>query len=242
MNNLWIPLKVGGREIKMYIDSGCEFTIIPPTHYKQTMGVIRDHDTNLRAWGSSELLDVRGMIITKLSTTRGAKKTAKVFIVNGFHPEPLLGATDAEDLGFITINKEGRQPRQEEGNNNSNKERACIKQIGIPQKIRENLKIEVDTHPEDNRTATETEIAEVMKTVQSYEGVVFNDNKVGKLITTPIHLEYDKEHIPEQPRFHNVPIHYQPEVSKLLKFLRQQNVITDVDPRDPYECIMNVVL
>ena len=31
-------------------------------------------------------------------------------------------------------------------------------------------------------------------------------------------------------------------VSKLLEFLREQGVITDVDPRETYECIMNVVI
>ena len=47
-----------------------------------------------------------------------------------------------------------------------------------------------------------------MKTVQSYEGVVFDDKKVGKLTTTPIHLEYDKDQVTQQPIFHNLPIHY----------------------------------
>ena len=43
-----------------------------------------------------------------------------------------------------------------------------------------------------------------------------------------------------QPLFE--PIHYQPGVSKLLDFLRSQEVITDVDPRNHYECVMNVVI
>ena len=140
-------------EIKMYIDSGCKFSIIPPSHYKKSMGVITNHDTNLRAWGSSEMLDIKGMITTALSTTLGAKKTAKVYIVDGFHPEPLLGATNAEDLGFIEVYKEWRQPTPEKDCDQSNKEHNCIKQVGIPQKIREKLSIEVDTHPHDNRVA-----------------------------------------------------------------------------------------
>ena len=34
--------------------------------------------------------------------------TSKVYIVNGYHPEPILGAPDAENLGFITFNSDGR--------------------------------------------------------------------------------------------------------------------------------------
>ena len=60
--------------------------------------------------------------------------------------------------------------------------------------------------------------------------------------TDPTHLEYDDKFVPEQPRFRNIPMHYRQEVSKHLKFLREQKVITDVDPRNSYECVMNVVI
>ena len=78
--------------------------------------------------------------------------------------------------------------------------------------------------------------------MNKFKGIVFDDERVGKMTTPPIHLEYDANFKPEQPCFQNVPIHYQPAVSKLLEFLREQGVITDVDPRETYECIMNVVI
>ena len=81
-----------------------------------------------------------------------------------------------------------------------------------------------------------------METVRKFKGVVFNDQKIGKIDCEPIRLEYEPDFKPEQPRFRNVPINYQPEVSKLLYFLRKQDVIEDVDPKDNYDCVMNVVV
>ena len=112
----------------------------------------------------------------------------------------------------------------------------------IPQKIRDNLSITVNSRPEDNAPTPEKEMKRVMDLVEEYKGTVFDDNKIGNMKTDPIHLEYDDQFVPEQPRFRNIPMHYRQEVSKHLKFLREQKVITDVDPRNPYECVMNVVI
>ena len=81
-----------------------------------------------------------------------------------------------------------------------------------------------------------------MVVVVPYKGPVFDDNKIGKLKKEPIHLEYDPTFKPTQPPFHNVPLHYQPQLSDHLIFLREQGIITDVDPRNTYECVMNVVI
>ena len=94
-NDLWVPIKAGEATTSMFIDSGCDYTIIPPEFYHESMGRIEDSDINLRAWGAEELLKVKGMVNTTLETTKGAKKTTKVYIVDGIHPEPLLGAFDA---------------------------------------------------------------------------------------------------------------------------------------------------
>ena len=173
------------------------------------------------------------MIDTELTTAKGAKKKTRVYIVDGIHPEPLLGAFDAEDLGLLTINKEGRAPTQSE----------CVGVKAItPQMIRDNLGKQVITHPTENEPIPETEIEKVMEIVNKFKGVVFDEEKVGKMKTAPVHLEYDTNFIPEQPKFRNIAIHYQPELSKLLKFFRGQKIIKDVDPRNSYECVMNVVI
>ena len=181
-NDLWVPIKAGDKTSKMFIDSGCDYTIIPPKYYDKSMGNIMQPDINLRAWGAKELLNVKGMIDTELTTAKGAKKKTRVYIVDGIHPEPLLGAFDAEDLGFLTINKEGRAPTQSE----------CVGVKAItPQMIRDNLGKQVITHPTENEPIPETEIEKVMEIVNKFKGVVFDEEKVGKMKTAPVHLEYD---------------------------------------------------
>ena len=72
------------------------------------MGKVVAADTHLRAWGSKTRLDTKGMFRTTLITKKGAKKETWVYIVAGTKPEPLLGDADAEDLGIIEFNPEGR--------------------------------------------------------------------------------------------------------------------------------------
>ena len=109
-----MQITAGKVTTEMFIDSGCPYTIIPPSNYDKSMGEIIEHDEDLRAWGSTDLLNTKGMILMELSTKHGAKTTTQVYIVDGFHPEPLLGSRDAVELGFLSINKEGRQPTKEE--------------------------------------------------------------------------------------------------------------------------------
>ena len=113
--SLEVPIAVGGEEpMSMFIDSGVKYTVIPPEKYDKSMGEIVEPDTNFRAWGSDELLNTKGMIHTVITTKRGATKVTKVYLVEGFNAEPLLGCLDAEDLGFITICREGRAPTENE--------------------------------------------------------------------------------------------------------------------------------
>eukprot|EP00111_Clytia_hemisphaerica_P002018 TCONS_00005710-protein len=171
------------------------------------------------------------MVHTVIENAKGSKINSKVYVVDGFQPEPLFGDNDAEHLGFITFKKEEKSPRTQDT--------SVIKRI--PQLIRDNLGIQVETRPDSNE-ADPTEIEKIMKLVDGYRGLVFDDNKIGCIRTKPIHLDYEGEFEPKQPPFHNVPIHYLGEVSKLIEFLRTQGVITDVDPRESYDCVMNVVI
>ena len=82
----------------------------------------------------------------------------------------------------------------------------------------------------------------INKLVDRYKGSVFDDNKIGLMRIPPIHLDYHTGFQPKQPTFRNIPVYYQDRVSDLLQFLREQAVITDVDPRKSYDCVMNVVI
>ena len=81
------------------------------------------------------------MLEVELENAKGAKTSSKVYVVEGHEAEPLLGDKDAEELGFIIFNKEGREPTQEECSSISRLE------SNIPQKLRDNLSITVDTKP-----------------------------------------------------------------------------------------------
>jgi hypothetical protein len=78
--------------------------------------------------------------------------------------------------------------------------------------------------------------------VARYKGSVFDDTKIGCMKIPPIHLDYNNDFKPKQPSFRNIPFFYLEQVSNLLKFLREEKVITDVDPRESYDCVMNVVV
>lgn len=232
-----VTIKMGGVPQKLYTDTGSDKTIIPPSNYSNTMGELIATDTKLRAWGSEKLLDVKGMIHTTLTTEKGATVQTKVYVVDGFRPEPLLGDRDAEALGFVLFNKEGREPTPEEQHQSTINRNHCI-----PEKIRQGLEVEVVTNRPDTTEPTHEWQDKTMDMIESFKGSVFADKKVGKLNCEPVSLPSDKNFKPVQPPFHNIPIHYQGKVSELLQFLRENDVITDVDPKEIIDCVLNVVI
>ena len=106
----------------------------------------------------------------------------------------------------------------------------------IPSKIRKHLHKTVTTHPTEEIKIPKAEVEQPCTRILR-PGL---QRKQGW--ETQICTEYEQKFKPVQPRFRNIPIHYQERVSALLNFLREQKVITDVDPRKSYECIMNVVI
>ena len=237
----WVEVSIGGVQCKLFADTGSEFTIIPPEIYKPEMGRVFKPDINLRAWGSQGNLNIIGMLKPEVETKLGARTKTKVYIVEGFKPEPLLGDTDAQALGFIRFNKDGRLPSQ--------RETLTIRVVektepSIPQQIRDNLKVEVDTKPDANNLENLSPDGQrqIEELVDHYKGSVFDDTRVGLMNIPPIHLDYDAGHTPVQPQFRNIPFHYRDRVSKHLQFLREQGVISDVDPRESYKCVMNCVI
>ena len=86
-NSKWVHMKVGGRRMNLFTDTGSGYTIIPPDTYCPSMGKIQAADTILRSWGSKTPLDVKGMFETE--TRRGARRKTKVFVLQGFRPDPL---------------------------------------------------------------------------------------------------------------------------------------------------------
>ena len=233
----WVEISINGINRNLFTDTGSEYTIIPPEIYDIKMGPLKKPDINLRAWGCTDNLNIQGMVEVELGNMKGARTSSKVYVVEGHEAEPLLGDKDAEELGFITFNKEGRAPTPEE---------CTINRLepSIPQKLRSNLQVTVDTKPQvETADLITTEYKEeIEELVERYKGSVFDDTKIGCMKIPPIHLDYDDDFKPKQPSFRNIPFFYQEQVSNLLKFLKEEKVITDVDPRESYDCVMNVVV
>ena len=78
-----------GHHLHLFTDTGSNFTIIPPKLYHQDMGKVVAADKRLRAWASNNNLDVKGMLRTNIQPMKGATTGTKIYIVDGFRPEPL---------------------------------------------------------------------------------------------------------------------------------------------------------
>ena len=199
----WVEISINGINRNLFTDTGSEYTIIPPEIYDIKMGPLKKPDINLRAWGCTDNLKIKGMVEVELGNMKGARTSSKVYVVEGHEAEPLLGDKDAEELGFITFNKEGRAPTPEECTVNR-------LEPSIPQKLRSNLQVTVDTKPKvetADRVTTDYK-EEIEELVEKYKGSVFDDTKIGCMKIPPIHLDYDNDFKPKQPSFRNIPFFY----------------------------------
>lgn len=249
----WVRLRLGGKRVTLFSDTGSKFTLIPPELYDPAMGKIEAADSNLRAWGSKQPLDVKGMFTTEIVTKKGARKTTVVYVVAGHRPEPLLGDSDATDLGIIEFRVEGREPTQQEmdrkeadrkrqGNRQVRRVQAQTSKVNsIPQKIRDRLDVQVLTSRLKPPIVSTMDMAKTQAIIDEYTGSVFTQH-VGLIKTNPVKLEMDPKFKPTQPPHHQIPLNYRHKVSKHLQFLREEGVITDVDPRQAHECVLNVVI
>ena len=114
--------------------------------------------------------------------------------------------------------------------------------VSIPSKLRR-AGIEINTkkpvQPEE--LITEADKAVAMKIVHKNTGPVFSD-QTGLMKISPVKLEYEEGFVPTQSHRQIIPYAYQPKLSAHLRNLRRDKVITDVDPSEPIDCILNVTI
>ena len=82
----WVRMNLGGEQMNLYCDTGSNITIITPEMYKNSMGKLVAARSYLRAWGSTDYLDTKGMFKTTLTTASGATKRTWVYVVAGARP------------------------------------------------------------------------------------------------------------------------------------------------------------
>ena len=248
----WVRMTVGGRRMKLFSDTGSKFTIIPPELYEEGMGVLREADCNLRAWGADTYLDVKGMVNTELVTKKGARKKTDVYVVGGTRPEPLLGDTDAEDLGIIIFVAEGREATEQEKKMKTGETVARVKKeeeeltqeqkksSSIPNMLRRAGK-KIDTRKPEIKGFSAEEKKKTMKIVNYFKGSVFSD-RIGLIKTPPVELQYEKGFKAVQPHRYGVPYHYQARLDEHLDRLTAEGIIEDVEPREKVDIVLNVAI
>ena len=70
----WVKVNMGGEELDLYCNTGSSITIITPAMYRKSMGKVVAAKSYLRARGSNDYLDTKGMFKTTLTTASGATK------------------------------------------------------------------------------------------------------------------------------------------------------------------------
>ena len=111
----------------------------------------------------------------------------------------------------------------------------------IAEKIRNRLGVKVVTNRPPPEPIPAEELAKVLQLVEEFTGTVFTD-KIGCMKTSPVVLDFDPKFKPTQPPYRPIPIHYRDKISSHLQKLRDEGIITDVDPRKSYPCVMNTVI
>ena len=192
--------------------------------YTKDMGKLVRCNDRLKGYGASEPLPVSAKFRTTLTTQKGAKTEAWVYLVDGDEDmQALLGDEEATALGFLTFSPEGRDPNSNELKINKISEQVQIGRGSMP-----------DTQhiPEID----DKEVQECEKIVNDPKYATIFDGHIGKMHNRkPIVLQgNDKVRVKSQP-YRPIPLQFQEEISAHLETLRKNNKIVDVDPN--VECV-----
>ena len=115
------------------------------------------------------------------------------------------------------------------------------KTTSVPHKIREGLEVKVQPPRKKSPRVSVMDIAKTHAIIDEYTGSVFTTH-VGLIKTNPVKFEIDPKFKPTQLPHHLMSLNYRFKVSKHLQCLREEGFITDVDPRQAHDCVLNVVI
>ena len=158
----------------------------------------------LRAWGSDEYLETKGMLEMTLTTSSGATKRTWVYVVAGARPEPLQEDCDAEDLGIISFNPEGCPQQRSDMDDEIYKD---IMNVFIPAKLRKAGKEVITKRPPLHKVKTKGK-EEATEIINRYKELVFMD-RVGTMKVEEVEFRNEDGFKLVQPAMYPVPYHYQ---------------------------------
>ncbi len=229
-----VSVKVGDcSDTDMYADSGADVTIVPSTWYKRGMGKLQPCNLRLTGYGSKVPLKITAKVWTTITTKKGAKTQAWVYIVDSDTDiQPLLGDPEATALGFITFQPDGRDPSREE--------QCQLNRISDHVKIGQGPMPDVQSIPEIVKEEEEACLSIIKD--EKYKPIF--DGHIGKMINRkPIVFQADEDkRIVSQP-YRPIPAEYRPEISQHLQFLRENGKIVDVNPNvERVDACSNIVV
>ena len=86
-----VNLEINKHPVEMFVDSGCNRTLLPFKMYKPTMGPFEEANVQFRPYGTSIILKCHGSVTASIQARSGARYLTKVYIVEGHLAEPLQG-------------------------------------------------------------------------------------------------------------------------------------------------------
>jgi len=223
-----VNLEINKQPVEMFVDSGCNRTLLPFKMYKPVMGPLEEANIQFRPYGTSIILKCHGSITATIQAQSGVKYITKVFVVDGHLAEPLLGRHDAMALGILKIDKEGKPPKQMDAHS-VNLVANHIRASGI------DVRGDIET-PENISVEAKQRMDMIIKKHAS----VFSG--IGLLKGEDVKFHIDRTVPPVADAFRGVPLAYQQRLSDHLQVLRDNNKIEDVDPSKHHGWQSNVVI
>ena len=241
-----ISVTLNGVPLQLFVDSGCKKTLLPQSHYRPELGLVRPSPIRLRPYGTTQYLKVEGELPVIIQSMNGAKHNTKVYIVNGHLAEPLLGDEDAKALGILAINPGGHSSPHPI--NAVQVQPNSIPVAGITANLRAAGVVVRSTRGQDEIIPID-ERNRIQSIVDHHPQVVSQDMTAVGLLTDARELgdAAVRFHVnplvpPVAARYHPPPLAYQDQLSKHLQELRDSDKIENVDPNEYCPWVSNVVI
>lgn len=199
------PRNGATQNVELLTDTGISKTLLNSTDWLKIKPQCRFVRTSkcFRPYGTAYHLPIKGRAHVFLKAENGAEIDTWIYVVNSTKEQSLLGNTDAERLGIVTINLQG-----------SNEE--IVRNVTYMPKTLNTA--DTDQNPE---LQTETDI-KMQRIVEQFPSVF--SNTTGKFRGSPIKIQIKSDATPVIQSPHRIPLQYvdrtKKELEKMLLYKR----------------------